>query len=193
MTLPALINKAEKMILAQQFKKAYANLQNAINLISEEYGGPYECYWQLKDESRGYNLSQCQLFFDAFRRKLNIIQKCEMNDYDCYPKYKTKAEVLAAGGEVLENNTCGFEFRATNYYILNDGALLILNDANSPNNHNVFFGIDVNGKKGPNKWGYDLFYITLIRENIKKDVILGNANCGMKEKDGFYVNEILLK
>ena len=30
MTLPALINKAEKMILKNQFKKAYSNFYNAV-------------------------------------------------------------------------------------------------------------------------------------------------------------------
>ena len=191
MTLPALIGKAEKMILAQQFKKSYANIQNAINAVQADYGGAYECY---NIGSAVYKLNGCRNFWSALINKMNVVQKCENDDYDCHPKYKTKAEVLAEGGEVI-NSSCSMDFPYAIYYILYDGSYLIINNANSSSapQHSVFFGLDVNGKKGPNKWGYDLFYLTLNREDLKKDVVATHKVCAMKEKGGDYLLDMFLK
>lgn len=45
MTLPALINKAEKMILKNQFKKAYSNFYNAVLQTQTNLGGNIACYY----------------------------------------------------------------------------------------------------------------------------------------------------
>ena len=116
MTLPTVINRAQRKILTQQFKKSYATVQNAINLAQSEWGAPYECYWLKKSANAGYYLDQCSAFWDAFLKNVKIIQKCDGDDYDCHPKYKTKAEVLAEGGEVL-NPSCSIDFPYANFYI----------------------------------------------------------------------------
>ena len=191
MTLPSLIGKAQKMILAQQFKKSYANIQNAINAVQADYGGVYECY---NLAPVGYHLDDCKAFWNAVLSKMKVVQKCERNDYDCHPQYKTKAEVLAEGGEVI-NNSCSMNFGYGVYYILYDGSYLIVNNGNfsGGSHHQLYFGIDVNGKKGPNKWGYDLFYLTLNREDLKKDVVANHKVCAMKEKGGDYLLDMFLK
>ena len=192
MTMPMLINKAQKMILAQQFKKMYTNIQNTINLIQADWGAPFECYNTGFGE---YHLTECDVFWEKFLSKYQILQTCEREDYDCHPEYKSKAEVLAEGGEVI-NNHCTLDYPNGVFYILSDGSYIIVNTKISEipiEHHAVFFLIDVNGAKGPNRWGYDVFYITLNRENMKTDVIVANEVCAMKEKGGMYINEILLK
>ncbi len=190
MTMPMLINKAQKMILAQQFKKMYTNIQNTINLIQAENGAPFECYNTGFGE---YHLTECDVFWEKFLSKYQVINECKKGDFYCYPKaYKTKAEVLAEGGEIL-NNACTMDFPYGSYYFLSDGSEFIINIGPGVAHHSVFFGIDVNGLKAPNRWGYDVFYITLNRENMKTDVIVANEVCAMKEKGGMYINEILLK
>ena len=190
MTMPMLINKAQKMILAQQFKKMYTNIQNTINLIQAENGAPFECYNTGFGE---YHLTECDVFWEKFLSKYQVINECKKGDVYCYPKaYKTKAEVLAEGGEIL-NNACTMDFSYGSYYFLSDGSEFIINIGPDVAHHSVFFGIDVNGLKAPNRWGYDVFYITLNRENMKTDVIVANEVCAMKEKGGMYINEILLK
>ena len=191
MTLPSLINKAERAILAQQFKKSYSNLQNAINLVQAEYGEPYECYALGYAD---YHIDQCLEFWPAVLSKMKVMSMCNGIDYDCHPQYKTKAEVLAQGGSV-SNNGCSFNLktRAINYYILYDGSYLILNDYSVAGHHKLYFVIDVNGKKGPNKWGYDVFYLNLRREDLKKNTITTGSVCQIKEKGGLYFSEMILK
>ena len=196
MTLPTVINRAQRKILTQQFKKSYATVQNAINLAQSEWGAPYECYWLKKSANAGYYLDQCSAFWDAFLKNVKIIQKCDGDDYDCHPKYKTVDEVLADGGEMINDNCSMDLVNFATFYILYDGTYLIVNDnfrVNNQKHHKIYFGIDINGSKGPNKWGYDLYYLTLNREDLKKDVIVANEVCAMKEKGGMYINEMLLE
>ena len=54
-------------------------------------------------------------------------------------------------------------------------------------------GIDVNGKKGPNKWGYDVFYLMMQRENMSSTVKLSDPICALKEKGGYYATEMITK
>ena len=190
MTMPMIINKAERMILAQQFKKMYANLQNTVNLVQAEWGAPYECYWMSdRVNETGYHINQCMQFWDDFLKKMKVLQTCSRTDYTCHPQYKTKEQVLADGGEVINNN-CAMDFSCAQFYVLNDGTYLILKNV-GVSQHNVFFIVDINGSKGPNKWGYDIYYMTLHRSNLKRSVVVDHMVCAMKEKGGMYIYEML--
>ena len=191
MTLPTLINKSEQAILAKQFKKSYANLQNAINLAQSENGDVYRCY---AFEKVTYNLDECQEFWQAVLSKMKVVKKCSGLDFDCHPRYKTKEEVLAQRGEI--NNNCSFNIAtdSVNYYILADGSQLgVYNNITDQNHHIIYFTIDVNGKKGPNKWGYDIFYLNLLRESLKKSTVALSSICQIKEEGGHYFSEMILK
>ena len=46
LTLPTVINKAQSMILKNQFKKAYSTFYNAMKLVQVQNGAPMACwYW----------------------------------------------------------------------------------------------------------------------------------------------------
>ncbi len=180
MTMPMIISKAERMILAQQFKKMYANLSNAINLVSEKYGGSYECY----NTSYGnYHTADCKVFWSEMISQMNIVHSCYPGVAGCRPTYKTKAEVLSLGGNV-KNTACTMNVSGKVYY-LTDGSMIAFQ------NTDVFFVIDINGKKGPNRWGYDVFYMNLNKKNQLVNVVPIDFICAMKEKGGMYVEEML--
>ena len=189
MTLPVLIGKAERYILVQQFKKAYSNIQNIVELVQVENGMPYDCYSRIWSSE----LTQCPEFLEAFLSKMQVLQKCDSDNYDCHPKYKTKVEVLAAGGEEIRNTSCSYSLSGGHFYVLKDGSFLFLNDIDDVNTHQPFFAVDVNGNKGPNKFGYDMFYLSFYRENQFKNVVVSHGTCALKEKGGFWLDEVLLK
>ena len=182
MTLPTVINKAERFILAQQFKKTYANLQNAINLVAEDYGASHECY---NTAYGSYHTTECKFFWKSFLAKMNIVKTCNSGANRCRPAYKSKAQVLAEGGQV-KNTACTMTLPGKVYYFA-DGAMINFQDTS------VFFIIDINGFKGPNKWGWDVFYVNLNKKNIKENVLPLDVICGMKEKGGMYFSEMILK
>ena len=191
MTLPTVINKAERFILAQQFKKTYANLQNAINLVQTEHGMPYECYVM---GALRYYYSECGDFWPKLLDELRVIKVCNYAEDNCILKYKTKNDVLNAGGSV-DNHSCSLTDNLDKFkvFTLNDGAFIIANDGSTGLGYSPWVVIDVNGEKGPNKWGYDVFWTNLYRENEKKNVVLYDEICKMKEKGGMYFSEMILK
>ena len=187
-TIPGLIADYQKKVLVSQFKKSYSNLSNALNLVQAEYGGVYDCY---VPSAGAYHTDECKPFFDNYLKKLNIIKECSDWRNKCHPTYKNKSEVLAAGGEV-NNSACSFDIDSfTTYYTLADGSLFALQNYGNPQHHQVFPVVDVNGMKGPNKWGYDLYMLTFHRKNDGQNVILSNRVCAMKEKGGMFLKEVL--
>ena len=194
MTLPILTGKYQHKVLESQFKKTYANLQTAINTVNSENGIPYECY-TLKNGGN-YYYNQCNEFWPKVLEQYKSIKLCgDWKNTECRPKYKSKAEVIAAGG-TINNQACSFPIDSHYAYNLNDGSMIYL--YNGPesgyNNHNsLFFGFDVNGTKGPNKWGYDLFYLNLYKRNEKSAVLGLTAVCELIEKGGQSAEDVMLK
>ena len=196
MTLPVLTGKYQHKVLESQFKKTYANLQTAINTVNSENGIPYECY-TLTVGGSGYRYDQCNEFWQKVFEQYKSVKICDHNNSACRPKYKTKAEVLAAGGTIVNNN-CSFPINEHVGFNLNDGSIIyIYGDVYDPDfkpfHNTLFFGFDVNGTKGPNKWGYDLFYLNLYKRNEKSAVLGLTAVCELIEKGGQSAEEMMLK
>lgn len=190
MTLPALTGKYQQKILTSQFKKAYANLQTAINTVNSENGIPYECYTIRYGVD--YHTSECKEFWEKILEQYQIVNTCKYNAQHCRPVYKSKAQVLAEGGTVL-NNACSHPINEQTGYNLKDGSMLYIYNYPDYNDNSLFFGLDVNGLKGPNRWGYDLFYLDLYRGNIRTPVLGLTFVCELIEKGGQSVEEIMLK
>ncbi len=192
MTLPVLTGKYQHKALEAQFKKAYANLQTAINTVNSENGISYECYTL---PGANYHYTDCDEFWPKVLAQYKAIKECgDWKNKHCRPKYKTKAEVIAAGG-TIKNQSCSHPIDSHYAYNLNDGSMIYLYKASDGfNYHNsLFFAFDVNGKKGPNKWGYDLFYLNLYKQN-EKSAVLGLTNvCELIEKGGQSAEEMMLK
>lgn len=194
LTMPALIGKYQQKALISQLKKSYSTLHNTINLLNVENGVPYECYYSNTD---GFHVSECNEFYEQFFKKLNIIKTCAVRDKGCRAEYKNVAQVLAEGGKQL-NGACSHHVEGSIGYNLNDGSILYILSIESDNlgfnNQNAtFIAVDVNGVKGPNRWGYDLFYLNLSRKNALRNVTLSTNLCQLVEKDGFSAEEIMLK
>ncbi len=108
----------------------------------------------------------CDDFTKALEKHLNIIKKCENNAFanGCIPKYtgidtyfKEQDENLS--DDMAEQKSSGCDGWTQNKlenectaYVLSDGTIILLYRKNFR-----LFAIDINGMKGPNKWGHDLF------------------------------------
>ncbi len=115
--------------------------------VPSDYGGP---------------MSECKAFNAAFIKNLNVIQKCTHTEEDgCTVHYKGKDTILkeeddSLTQEDLNSATSGDKnmresvLNKLNSIVLADSLTIVAYDQTVPI-------IDINGKKGPNKWGYDLF------------------------------------
>ena len=188
MTLPSIINKAEKMILKNQFKKTYSTLSQALLKSEADYGAKPECYYLISSNSSisglissQYKDVECNVLKTLLLKNLNVIATCEDNAYpNCIPKYKgfdTMAvennpdlseeealEIVKGQGGFKQNNIL---YKAPAYVLADGSIILSYASASFPK----IFAIDINGKKGPNKWGHDLFSFWL-GSNEKSNIIL---------------------
>lgn len=190
MTLPVLTAKYQQKVLAPQFKKSYANLQTAINTVNSNNGIPYECY--TIRFGIDYHSTECRAFWEKVLEQYQVINTCKHSNPGCRPQYKSKAQVLAEGGKV-RNNACSHPMNEQTGYNLKDGSMIYIYNYPDYNDNSLFFGLDVNGLKGPNRWGYDLFYLNLYRENARKPVIGLTFVCELIEKGGQSAEDIMLK
>jgi prepilin-type N-terminal cleavage/methylation domain-containing protein len=128
----------------------------------------YSCY--LLDgtpepsDNRGSS-AECGQLITAMQKNLNIIKTCSAGHgvtEGCMPVYKSYEEVLKLNNpDITEDDVtrtiagCGFwttsSFNSMISFVLNNGMIMFYPHYWS------FWGIDINGKKGPNKWGYDVF------------------------------------
>ncbi len=194
MTMPVLITKYQKNVMKTQFKKSYANITNTINFVQAKNGYNYECYAETVGTYglKGYNTNQCKQFWDEVLKEMKVIKTCNYKDDNCGVLYKDRPKVLSEGG-ATNNPSCSYlaEDVGAKVYVLYDGSYVIITGGS--NHHQVYFTLDVNGEKSPNKWGYDVFYLMLDAQGSTSSIRITDNICALKEKGGFYANEMLSK
>ena len=195
LTLPTIINKAQSMILKNQFKKAYSTFYNAINLVQKDEpvacwywdnNNPYKskpskciskneygsCIrWGLSDGSSmpsdySGQFEDCNIFYEKLRKELKTIKYCEDNalkngcitdNYHGIDKirYEQNPEKEQDPNQNFSDANIKNKYKA---FLTTDNVLYI-----TWNNYRAapYFTFDINGHKGPNKWGYDLFIFEL--------------------------------
>ena len=196
LTIPTLINKYQMKSYEVAFKKQYSVLQNAINYSVFE-SGISECYLYFPVGASSYKAKKQDC--DALRESLvSLIKLTPVQlDYVSY-NYARVADVRASGGKTI-NDACTYDdFSGQNNviytYMTNDGAIVRLALSENYNYFPIII-LDVNGLKGPNKWGYDVFFMTLTKRNrngsIDQKIFLTDEYCSLVEKGGRLPRNIL--
>lgn len=160
MTLPTVVNKVGKNVLKQQFKKEYSVYSQNLLKTTYDLDGSINCHYG-QDENglitnTGQDYTGCKEFYEKFAHNLKIIKKCEGNALSggCLPRYSEYRTDSGCGGYNEES------FNVTNTaYVIADGSILMPYG----NLALAAFVVDINGKKGPNKAGYDLFNFSIVK------------------------------
>ncbi len=193
MTLPALLNKADEYVRLQQFKKVYNTLNNALARSFADNGGYYYvCYY-----GQNKNFTECENLLNDLKKILNIIKVCEDNALrnGCVsPEMKgfdtvrdREPDLSDEEWEDYSKRNCG-GFMEANIktrnpaWVLPDGSII---GFYGPEFSQLFW-VDINGLKGPNKWGYDIFGFLFYNEgnSLVKVVPMGKGSCACVEKGG---------
>ncbi len=169
MTIPTLINNYKEKVRDNQFKKVYATLNQALRMTVADFDYVPKCYYPVPAK-----INDCILFYDKFKEKLKIVKDCPEKSVElgCTPEYAGLEVVLKENHkndpdydeqywENYANNLLRFK---SNYlktivpsFVLSNGFIVIVYSYQSYINSYPLFAIDINGFKGPNKWGHDLF------------------------------------
>lgn len=143
-TIPTLIKKYQEFVIKKQFAKFYSNISHAYSRAYNDNGMTMSCYYALdinQNKLTGWNgnWTVCGNEGKEVFKYLKVIKNCQYlsGENTCiksYPKIHSSAYT-------------------DNYFFLNDGALIITPYSTAL----LYFAADVNGTKGPNKLGYDIF------------------------------------
>ena len=194
MTMPSLIAKFQMKSFETAFKKQYSVIQNTIDYLVLE-NSITECYMGMDhNEITSWYVSR---YTDCTALKQGLISKLNLSEIknDFYKNYAKKADVLANGGHTINNGVSYDDFtQIMNAYLLSDGAVILMTAPERATNNNyihVSMIVDVNGKKGPNKWGYDVFYMTLVTHKASQKILLTDQYSSIVEKGGLLPRTIL--
>ena len=188
-TIPTLLSKFQMKVFETAFKKQYSVLQNAIN-YTVQVEGISACYVYKPNDSISYASinADCVALKDSLISLLNLTSIETPSTY----KYATKNEVLSDGGKTI-NSYCNYDVYASNSnFLTKDGSIVTFyfDSSNFP-----IIVLDINGLKGPNKWGYDVFFMTLSNHNQynsrEQKIFLTDEFCSIVEKGGRLPRTIL--
>ena len=191
MTIPSLISKYQFKVWETAFKKQYSTIQNALEweMIQNSL---YQCYFSLPTGSNAYVpvTEDCDALITNLISSMHLT-KIESNLNE---KYAKMSEVIAGGGKTV-NSTFGYDYilRGPDIYNTKDGAVIMfvpLGESYTWMRPQLI--IDVNGEKGPNKWGYDVFFMMLTNHNERLNrILLTDEMATMVEKGGRLPRNIL--
>ena len=149
MTIPTLINKTQNQEFVSKLKKAYSTLTQATNMIRAEKGAVTS--WNITNTSDVYN---------AYKKYLVNIKECNSGLADgCFNH----------GIKTMSNYLVTYSYLDLKGLILNDGTEVQFRFGSSDCSNNwdgsegtcAQIVVDLNGEKGPNILGRDVFKFTL--------------------------------
>ena len=195
LTIPTLISKYQEKVLENQFKKSYAILNQALLSAQSQFGYLPKCYYPWEGGNLA-EMSDCRQLTANFLASLKITKTCKDHAYEngCIPEYRGVDDILKEQHKDDEDydedywqdyatiNCGGFNtdkiLNNKTVYNLADGTILFF----FSNNSCVITAMDINGMKGPNKWGYDLYALTIRSDGNR--FRFGFTGCSSVEEGG---------
>ncbi len=182
MTIPTLIQQQEKNAYVAGLKKAQSTLASANAQLLAEYGsGAYESLF-LDDATLGNVALQAMSKYLSIAKNCGTATGCLSHEV----KY-LRGAVQYSDFDASRAGSCG---RA----ILNDGTSIRIDSR--PDCDDIgecaTVAVDVNGAKGPNTYGRDIFWLSLYKYKVAPvgwsvaDIEHAGADSCVTESNGFY-------
>jgi len=183
-TINVLNNRYNDELARTQFKSAYSLLTQAIKkTVMFDFSGNIPCYYTSPGISETWG--ECKPFYKELAKNLNVTKTCNGNarkDH-CIPKYQSNISA--------DSNCEGFSEEHLNEksiaYVLANGQILITYSSYT----GPLFLFDINGFRGPNKGGYDLFAFDILRDEHKNLNLNTSATCRFVAPGGLTTEEMI--
>jgi len=164
LTIPAVVTKVTKDQYVTGLKKAYNTLKLIEQKAVQEHGPMENWYW---------SGNVTTTFEKYFLPHFDVLKNCGAT---------TEEGCFAEGLTYLNGSTWG-DFNTTEYYkiVTSDGMSWAYYEYGNtiPLYNRGYFYVDVNGLKGPNRWGRDIFRFPVFPSNL-----------GIKPSGSYYENGI---
>lgn len=199
MTIPTLRKNASQKELQVQTKKAFSVMNQALYRATIDMGFDFPRCYYLPNEGSPHATSDCKILHEAIIKNLNVIKFCDGNGYrdGCLPDYKGIDTIRKENNpdmsdqEAQANGCSGYNksniLNSRQVYVLADGMLIFPYS----NNWAAIMAFDVNGKKPPNKWGYDIFDVIIKGDADSGLTYQARGGCMQPEQGGKYTWQVL--
>ena len=193
-TLPAVITKIQNKGYVERLKKTYAALQIVTTQLADE-GLSFDVDAEKITKEQGYDiaLAEFQNIANSYASKMKVNTVCKYFSYDETPCHMPVDKYKYLNKTINNGHYC--PFMGTFSMSLQDGTSIGIRFGNQGggmtlwNVPQIRYAVDVNGKKGPNTMGRDIFY--LYYENGKiKPAGDGNKRIGLFGKDDCNKNDL---
>ncbi len=157
--------------------KSYNTISNALNLAVSENGDP-SGWASASAENNGYDVDVTQTILDKILLpNLKVIKTCSLsNASDCVSLNSYK--YLGGGDSMSEEVLDELNMEDSNVdfiLVLADGSIVMTSASADLSRVGIEFFIDVNGPKGPNVFGRDLFELEYIHDSETRKYSLTTA------------------
>jgi len=204
MTLPMLAKNYNFYIRQQQFKKAYAALEIAVQKTQIDMGEGVRCFY-LNNSWIEDNMKGCSYFYSELTKNLQLLKVCEGNALrdGCIPKnirgleevYKDSTGESLPSAQVsgchgfLQNQI----YNSATAYVFNSFVVIPYYGHSNEFRQMAVFLIDINSHKGPNKWGHDIFLLQFDKKKETDSVfkIEPCIRCHPIDKGGYYTKTFI--
>ena len=170
LTLPSVIHQYRKKVLETQFKTAYSFINQAIVMTKQDLGSN-----SLFDDYTVYNSKQGYVyaneFKNAFYKRLKVVGNATLKSTDY--------SIYSDGNIKRYNNSNKFNFE-TPEKLLENGMTLYAFAAGTLDGKHIGIVVDINGNKGPNRMGHDLFEFKI---KDSSDKLIGSKQLRLYTED----------
>ena len=167
MTMPALVANYQKKSLATQTQKFYSMMSQAVKQYMADEGVDDLRNTPLASDNYGYEYDSPEAIAsirDFVTKYLKVAEECDHEANNCFAeKYRAWD-----GGEAEYNFTTDTNRDNDRDYVLTDGSVIRIGY-----NYPIDLYVDVNGKKGPNRVGYDLWSMSIFYDGVIDESYVG--------------------
>lgn len=161
LTIPTVINKVQLKVLQTQFKKTLSVMSSAIEMARLESDYSLRC-----NETE---TADCQSFNNLFESQFKVIKVCPNSPYSegCITGIKGLDTVTPDENSTKDISALNMYYESpikSRYAFVTSGGFTVVYYHKRLRS---LYLIDTNGLRGPNKWGYDVFSLSLNNENTK--------------------------
>lgn len=165
LTLSTVGSSIQQRARLAEFRSIYAKMEATLKNIEFDRGNIYACYFgtvpfsdideqglRMKKKSYTNANAECEAFLHAFTRAMGTTHSCENNPLEegCIP------DNYPASG------CSSYDFKkAKRAYVFDNSMIFMTYYAPGATDFPGRMAIDINGRKGPNKWGQDIFPFSL--------------------------------
>ncbi|MBQ9246631.1 prepilin-type N-terminal cleavage/methylation domain-containing protein [bacterium] len=194
---PIVLNKYKTRQYYAGAMKAYSALNQMASKYYIDNGELPRCAYP-SDYTSAIYLDDCNLLYNYFVKSMMVMQHCEKDAYTkgCIPDYKGIDTATIVDGAT--GGCSGFSqasIRSNSAIVTSDGMIYIPyqeGDTKYP-----VYMVDVNGHKGPNKFGSDIHFFTVVynasNKSFEKPVKFAPGSvCAFYEKNGYKTEKLLL-